>query len=131
MMPPAMRRKFFLEAGCGSETYGQSAAGLAPRMTREQLQPRSKAVAAAVVTVAANYVYFLVFAQFGFLKILQAGPGATAGLVKPVLTVMGLAGIAAFAGGSAGRFQMTRADAEALDKRTISQQEYFVRKVLY
>ncbi|HYI13521.1 MAG TPA: hypothetical protein VEK57_31040 [Thermoanaerobaculia bacterium] len=34
-------------------------------------------------------------------------------------------------GGSAGRFQMTRADAEALDKRTISQQEYFVKKVIY
>lgn len=34
-------------------------------------------------------------------------------------------------GGAAGRFQMTRADAEALDKRAISQQEYFVRKVLY
>lgn len=34
-------------------------------------------------------------------------------------------------GGAAGRFQMTRADAEALDKGTISQQEYFVRKVLY
>ncbi|HVG23684.1 MAG TPA: hypothetical protein VND45_05975 [Thermoanaerobaculia bacterium] len=34
-------------------------------------------------------------------------------------------------GGSAGRFQMSRADAEALDKRTISQQDYFVRKVIY
>jgi hypothetical protein len=34
-------------------------------------------------------------------------------------------------GGAAGRFQMTRADAEALDKRTVSQQEYFVRKVIY
>lgn len=34
-------------------------------------------------------------------------------------------------GGAAGRFQMTRADAEALDKRTISQQDYFVRKVIY
>jgi len=34
-------------------------------------------------------------------------------------------------GGAAGRFQMTRADAEALDKRTISQQEYFVKKVIY
>lgn len=34
-------------------------------------------------------------------------------------------------GGSAGRFQMNRADAEALDKKTISQQEYFVRKVIY
>ncbi|HEX7706665.1 MAG TPA: hypothetical protein VF701_09445 [Thermoanaerobaculia bacterium] len=34
-------------------------------------------------------------------------------------------------GGSAGRFQMTRADAEAIDKRTLSQQEYFVRHVIY
>ena len=34
-------------------------------------------------------------------------------------------------GGAAGRFQMNRADAEALDKRTISQQDYFVRNVLY
>jgi len=34
-------------------------------------------------------------------------------------------------GGSAGRFQMSRADAEALDKKTISQQEYFIRKVIY
>lgn len=34
-------------------------------------------------------------------------------------------------GGAAGRFQMTRQDAEALDKKTISQQEYFVKKVIY
>lgn len=34
-------------------------------------------------------------------------------------------------GGAAGRFQMTRADAEALDKRTVSQQDYFVKKVIY
>ncbi len=34
-------------------------------------------------------------------------------------------------GGSAGRFQMTRADAEAINNHTISQQEYFVRKVIY
>lgn len=34
-------------------------------------------------------------------------------------------------GGSAGRFQMTRADAEALTNRSISQQDYFVRKVIY
>lgn len=34
-------------------------------------------------------------------------------------------------GGAAGRFQMTRADAQAIDNRTISQQEYFVRKVIY
>lgn len=34
-------------------------------------------------------------------------------------------------GGSAGRFQMTRADADALDKKNVSQQEYFVRNVIY
>jgi hypothetical protein len=34
-------------------------------------------------------------------------------------------------GGSAGRFQMSREDAEALNNRTISQQDYFVRKVIY
>lgn len=34
-------------------------------------------------------------------------------------------------GGAAGRFQMNRADAEALNNRTISQQDYFVRKVIY
>lgn len=34
-------------------------------------------------------------------------------------------------GGAAGRFQMSRADAEALNNRTISQQDYFVRRVIY
>lgn len=34
-------------------------------------------------------------------------------------------------GGSAGRFQMSRADAEALTNRTLSQQDYFVRNVIY
>lgn len=35
------------------------------------------------------------------------------------------------ANGVAGRFQMTRSDAEALTNSKITQQEYFVRKVLY
>jgi hypothetical protein len=34
-------------------------------------------------------------------------------------------------GGSAGRFQMSRADADAMEKRLVSQQDYFVRKVIY
>lgn len=34
-------------------------------------------------------------------------------------------------GGSAGRFQMSRADADSLETRTISQHDYFVRKVIY
>jgi hypothetical protein len=34
-------------------------------------------------------------------------------------------------GGSAGRFQMTRANAEALDKKLLTHQEYFIRNVIY
>ncbi len=34
-------------------------------------------------------------------------------------------------GGAAGRFQMTREDAQMLDDKKITQQDYFVRKVLY
>jgi hypothetical protein len=34
------------------------------------------------------------------------------------------------AGGSAGNFKMSRQDAEALDKKTLTQQDYFVRNVV-
>lgn len=34
-------------------------------------------------------------------------------------------------GGSAGRFQMTRADAEMIDKKQITLTDYFVRKVIF
>ncbi len=34
-------------------------------------------------------------------------------------------------GGSAGRFQMTRADADAVSNKVMSLQDYFVRKVIY
>ncbi len=34
-------------------------------------------------------------------------------------------------GGAAGRFQMTREDAQALDSKTVTREEYFVKKVLY
>ena len=34
-------------------------------------------------------------------------------------------------GGSSGRFQMTRDDATAIDGKTLTREEYFVRKVLY
>jgi hypothetical protein len=34
-------------------------------------------------------------------------------------------------GGSAGRFQMTRPDADSLNNKALSLQEYFVRKVIY
>ena len=34
-------------------------------------------------------------------------------------------------GGSAGRFQMSRNDADSLEKRLVTQHDYFVRKVIY
>ena len=35
------------------------------------------------------------------------------------------------AGGAAGRFRMTRADAKAIDDKAISHSDYFVRNVIY
>ena len=34
-------------------------------------------------------------------------------------------------GGAAGRFQMTRDDAQALDSKSVTREDYFVKKVLY
>ena len=45
-------------------------------------------------TVAAVYGYFLIFAQFGFLKAVQAAIGENSGVVRPLMAMMGLAGIA-------------------------------------
>jgi cytochrome c oxidase cbb3-type subunit 2 len=63
-------------------------------MTPQTYRPDGKTFLAAVTTVAAVYVYFLIFAQFGFLKAVQAALGETAGAIRPVMAVMGLAGIA-------------------------------------
>lgn len=49
---------------------------------------------AAVTTVAAVYVYFLIFAQFGFLKAVNAAWEDAGGVVDSILAGMGLAGIA-------------------------------------
>ena len=34
-------------------------------------------------------------------------------------------------GGAAGRFQMSRLDAQTLDSKQMSREEYFIRKVIY
>ncbi len=52
---------------------------------------------AATVTIAATYIYFLIFAQFGFLKAL-AGLGPENALLRPLMAVMGAAGIAGSVG---------------------------------
>ena len=59
-----------------------------------------------------------------FLMVHNAGiQGATINMVELFMKMTN--------GGSSGRFQMTREDAEALDTHKISQQEYFVRRVIY
>jgi cytochrome c oxidase cbb3-type subunit 2 len=52
-----------------------------------------RAVASGMTAVAATYVFFLLFAQFGFLSLLRARLGPSA--VEPALGAMGLAGLAA------------------------------------
>jgi hypothetical protein len=73
-------------------------------------RPDGKTLLAAVTTVAAIYVYFLIFAQFGFLKAVWSTLGAEARVIRPVMGVMGIAGItgsvAAWMLGPAGRRQL-------------------------
>lgn len=49
---------------------------------------------AATVTIAATYLYFLAFAQFGFLKAVEAAMGGQNALLRPIMAVMGVTGIA-------------------------------------
>lgn len=56
--------------------------------------PDRKTFLAAVTTVAAVYVYFLIFAQFGFLHAVRAQLGESAGVLRPLMAMMGAAGIA-------------------------------------
>ena len=59
-----------------------------------------------------------------FLMVRNAGvPGVQVDMVELFMKTT--------TGGAAGRFQMSREDARALDTKAVSLQEYFVRKVLY
>jgi len=61
---------------------------------REEFDPSERSLVAATVTIAATYVYFLIFAQFGFLKAVEATGQRGEALLRPVMAVMGAAGIA-------------------------------------
>jgi len=63
-------------------------------MAPQSYRPEGKTILAAVTTVAAVYVYFLIFAQFGFLKAVQAALGDHADDVRRLLASMGFGGIA-------------------------------------
>jgi hypothetical protein len=78
----------------------------------------------AEMTVDTEERVFNAISATSFLMVRNAGvDGAQIDLVELFMKTTN--------GGTAGRFQMSRADAEALDKRTISQQDYFIRKVIY
>ena len=61
---------------------------------REVFQPSWRALVTAGLAVAATYLYFLIFAQFGFLKAVQAVAGQESALLRSVMAVMGGCGLA-------------------------------------
>jgi hypothetical protein len=78
----------------------------------------------AELTVDKEEKVFLAISATSFLMVRNAGvSGAQVDMVELFMKTTN--------GGAAGRFQMSREDALALDAKTISQQEYFVRKVIY
>jgi cytochrome c oxidase cbb3-type subunit 2 len=60
----------------------------------EEFTPQNSAWIGAVLAVGATYVFFLIFAQFGFLKIVQAVVGEQGRLLKPIMATMCAAGLA-------------------------------------
>jgi hypothetical protein len=61
---------------------------------RRENSPSAQNLMAAITAVAATYAYFLIFAQFGFLHAMTAVFGEGHALLRPVMAVMALAGIA-------------------------------------
>lgn len=78
----------------------------------------------AEVTADSEEKVFNAISATAFLAVRDAGvPGVKLDMVELFMkTTMG---------GSSGRFQMTREDAQALDAKQISKEDYFVRKVIY
>jgi len=60
---------------------------------REEFQPSFRALVSAGMAVAATYLYFLIFAQFGFLKAVRAIAGEESALLRSLMAVMGGCGI--------------------------------------
>lgn len=63
-------------------------------MTQEEYRPGAKVLVAGVMVVAATYAYFLIFAQFGFLKAVQAATGKSDEAVRPLMAMLGFSGMA-------------------------------------
>jgi hypothetical protein len=78
----------------------------------------------AELTADSEEKVFNAISATAFLAVRDAGvPGVKLDMVELFMkTTMG---------GSSGRFQMTREDAQALDAKQLSKEDYFVRKVIY
>jgi hypothetical protein len=76
------------------------------------------------ISVDSEEKVFNALTATAFLVIHNAGvPGAQVDMVEIFMKTT--------VGQAAGRFQMTRADAQALDSKSMTPQDYFVRKVIY
>ncbi|HEX3108984.1 MAG TPA: hypothetical protein VHU41_07805 [Thermoanaerobaculia bacterium] len=81
-------------------------------------------VVRAELTADSEDKVFNAISATSFLIVRNAGvPGADVKMVELFMKTT--------VGGSAGRFQMTREDAQALDSKQMSQQDYFIRRVIY
>jgi hypothetical protein len=90
----------------------------------QKITSPSPGVVRADLTADSEDKVFNAISATSFLIVRNAGvPGAD---IKEVELFMKTT-----VGGSAGRFQMTRDDAQALDSKQISQQDYFIRRVIY
>lgn len=78
----------------------------------------------AELTADSEETVFNAISATSFLMVRNAGvPGAQVDQVDLFMKTT--------TGGSSGRFQMTRDDAQALDSKAITREDYFVRRVLY
>jgi hypothetical protein len=90
----------------------------------QKITSPSAGVVRADLTADSEDKVFNAISATSFLIVRNAGvPGADIKMVELFMKTT--------VGGSAGRFQMTRDDAQALDSKQLSQQEYFVRRVIY
>lgn len=90
----------------------------------QKMSSPSPGVIRADLTADSEDKVFNAISATSFLIVRNAGvPGADIKMVELFMRTT--------VGGSAGRFQMTREDAQALDSKQLSQQEYFVKRVIY
>src|SRR5205085_10745235 len=101
----------FAEAYENVGLFGQKLTATGPHSLRAEL------------TADTEDKVFNAISATSFLMVRNAGTGTQIDQVELFMKTT--------TGGSSGRFQMSRDDAQNLDTKKISQQDYFVRKVIY